>query len=141
MSTGTVELDWVREELFIAIDRYGNPLVVGSTPSQDPQYRGVKPSDLLLLSLISCSAYDVAVILTKQRQRLTSLRVFADGEQEDDPPYRFTKIHVRYKLTGDNLNEGFVKRAIELSENKYCSVYATLRAAVQLSSAYEIQSL
>ena len=139
MSTGTVELDWVREEMFVGIDRYGNPLVVGSTPSQEPQFRGVKASDLLLISLISCSAYDVVVILQKQKQNLTSLRIFADGEQDDDPPYRFRKIHLRYQLVGDNLNEGFVARAIELSEEKYCSVYATLRDVVGITSEYEIQ--
>jgi putative redox protein len=140
MSTGTVELEWVREELFVGRDRYGGAIVIGSNPLAEEQYRGLKASDLLLLSLISCSAYDVATILRKQRQHLMSLRVLADGDQEDDPPFRFTKIHIRYKFMGRNLNENSIRRAIELSENRYCAVFATLRGAVELSSSYEIEA-
>jgi putative redox protein len=138
MTIGTVELDWVRDELFVAIDRNGSPLVVGKKPGSEPEWRGVKASDLLLISLITCSAHDVVGILQKQRQQLTGFRVFADGEQDDDPPWRFSAIHIRYRLAGRNLNEGFVKRAIELSREKYCSVYATLREAVKITTEYEL---
>ncbi len=137
MSKGTVELDWVREELFVGVDRYGHPVVLGSTPSASER-RGLKASDLLLLSLISCAGHDVVGILRKQRQQLRDVRIYADGEQDDEPPYRFRRIHIRYRLVGHNLNEAFIARAIKLSETKYCSVYATLRDAVELSSEYEI---
>jgi putative redox protein len=103
--------------------------------------RGMKPSDLLLLSLIGCASYNVVTILEKQRQKLVSLRIFADAEQDDDPPYRFRKIQWRYQFTGNELNEGFVQRAIELSEQTYCAAHATLRDAVEISSIYEIESV
>jgi putative redox protein len=136
----TVEINWVRDEMFAGRDRYGNSIVIGSTPNSEPQFKGVKPSDLLLLSLLSCSAYDVVKILEKQRHKLHSLRVTAMSVQQDRPPYAFEKIHIHYRLTGHNLHAQQVRRAIELSETKYCSVYNTLKHGVELSSDFEIES-
>jgi putative redox protein len=138
MAVLSVALDWVREELFVARDRQGTSIVIGKTPESEEEWRGVKASDLLVMSLISCSAHDVVGILQKQRQRLTSFHVAADAEQDDDPPWRFRAIHLRYRLSGHKLSESHVKRAIELSQDKYCSVYATLRDAVKLTTAIEI---
>ncbi len=140
MGNVNVELDWLRDELFVGRDRQGTTLTLGRTPGTDPEWRGMKASDLLLLSLITCSAHDVVSIIQKQKQQVTSLRVSADGEQDNDPPWRFRKIHVCYKLVGHNLNASFIKRAIELSQEKYCSVYATLRDAVEITTDYEIKN-
>lgn len=136
----TVEINWVRDEMFAGRDRYGNSIVIGSTPKSDPQFKGVKPSDLLLLSLLSCSAHDVVKILEKQRHKLYTLRATAVSVQQDHPPYAFERIHVHYRLTGHELRAEHVKRAIELSETKYCSVYNTLKHGVELSSDFEIES-
>ncbi len=135
----TVEINWVRDEMFAGRDRFGNSIVIGSTPHSEPQFKGVKPSDLLLLSLLSCSAYDVVKILEKQRHKLHSLRVTAMSVQQERPPYAFQKIHVHYRLWGHNLRAAQVQRAIELSETKYCSVYNTLKHGVELSSDFEIE--
>ncbi len=137
----TVEIQWVRDEMFAGRDRYGNSVVIGSTPKSDPQFKGMKPSDLLLLSLISCSAYDVVKILEKQRHRLHSLRVTAMSVQQERPPFAFERIHVHYRLSGHELTAERVGRAIELSETKYCSVYNTLKHGVELSSDFEIENV
>jgi putative redox protein len=139
MSEGKVEIRWVDGEFFVGQDRYGNTLTIGSTPGVEPEWRGLKPSDLLLLGLIGCSGYDVVTILQKQRQKIAGFAVTAAGEQLDQEPYRFTKIHVEYRFRGAGLNQEFIKRAIELSEQKYCSVYNTLRDSVQLTSSYTIE--
>lgn len=131
-------LDWVQEELFVAKDRQGTAIVIGRTPDSEDEWHGMKASDLLVVSLMSCSAHDVVSILAKQRQRLTRFRVSADAEQDDDPPWRFRTIHLRYIFSGHNLNESYVKRAIALSQEKYCSVYATLKDAVKITSDFEI---
>lgn len=141
MSSGNVLLKWVEGELFVGQDRYGTALTIGSTPGRDPEFRGLKPSDLLLLGLIGCSGYDVATILQKQRQSMTSFEISAVGQQEDAPPYRFTSIHVKYSLKGVSLNPKMVERAIQLSEERYCGVYATLRGNVELSSEYTIEEV
>jgi putative redox protein len=136
----TIEIQWVRDEMFAGRDRYGNSIVIGSTPKSDPQFKGMKPSDLLLLSLVSCSAYDVVKILEKQRHRLDSLRVTAVSVQSEHPPHAFERIHVHYRLKGQELQADRVRRAIELSETKYCSVYNTLKHGVELSSDFEIEN-
>lgn len=131
MSTETVRVDWMQDQLFLLRDRFDFPIVM-TQPS------GVKGADLLPLSLIGCSAWDVVSILLKQRQQVTGFQVFADSDRDDEPPWRFRKIRIRYRITGHSLNADQVKRAIELSETKYCSIYATLRDAVELLSEYEI---
>lgn len=135
----TVEINWIREELFAGRDRYGNSIVLGSTPLSEPQFKGMKPSDLLLLSLLTCSAHDVVSILRKQRQNLTGLRVIAVSVQDERPPFAFQKIHMQYRLAGINLRADSVRRAIELSETRYCAVYNTLKHSVELSSDFEIE--
>jgi len=139
MSQGTVQIRWVDSEFFVGQDRYGNSITIGSAPNHDPEWKGVKPSDLLLLSLIGCSGYDVVTILQKQRQPISGITISATGEQLDTEPFTFTKIHIDYLIRGKNLSEAFVKRAIELSEEKYCSVMATLRPSVEISSHYRIE--
>ncbi len=140
MATGTVELDWVRDEMFVGMDRAGRSIVIGKIPGEEPEFRGVKASELLLLGLAGCTAHDVVAIFQKQKQQVTSFRVYVEGQQQDEPPWRFVRINIRYRLVGHNLNESFIKRAIELAQEKYCSVYATLRDAVAITSTYEIIS-
>ncbi len=140
MATGSIELDWVRDEMFVGLDSNGRSIVIGKAPGEEPEFKGVKASHLLLMSLAACSAHDVVAILQKQKQRFSSFRVFVEGEQQDTAPWRFMKIHIKYRVAGHNLNEQFIKRDIELSQEKYCSVYATLKDAVEITSEYEIIS-
>ncbi len=138
MATGTVELDWVRDEVFVGMDSNGRSIVIGKAPGEEPEFKGVKASHLLLLSVAACTAHDVIAILQKQKQQVTDFRIYVTGEQQDTAPWRFTKINIRYRVTGHNLNESFIKRDIELSQEKYCSVYATLKDAVAITNEYEI---
>ena len=136
----TVEIDWVRGELFAGRDSFGNSLVIGSTPGDEIQFKGLKPSDLMLLSLIACASYDIVKIVEKQRHRLHALRVTATSKQQSRPPYAFEKIHVHYHVVAHGLKPEQLQRAIELSESKYCSVYNTLRHGVELSSDFDLVS-
>jgi putative redox protein len=127
--------------MFVGRDTYGHVVVSGSWPKEDEdwqEWKAVKPSDLLLLSLASCSAYDVVMILRRQRQQLSDLYVQVDGEQQAEPPHAFTDIHLHYTLSGDGLDPAKVERAIRLSEEKYCSVAATIRGVAVITHSYEI---
>jgi putative redox protein len=119
------------------VDSFGHPLVLGSWPEKEPEWAGLKPSDLLLLSAAGCSCYDVVLILTRQHEPLEGIEVTCEGEQEAEAPYRFTTLHLHYTLKG-NLNPKKVERAIELSEDKYCSVVNTLKPTVNITSDFEI---
>lgn len=134
---GTVTIRWVEGTLMVGTDSTGHSIVIGKSPEDPKTNIGVKASDLLLISAAACSTYDIAEILTKQREPLRDLKVICSGEQLTEPPYRFTKIHLHYQVIGD-VNQEKLERAIHLSEEKYCSVLNTLRAGVELSSDYKI---
>lgn len=134
---GTVAVKWVASQLMVGVDSFGHPLVMGSWPEQEPEWAGLKPSDLLLLAAASCSTYDVVMILKKQRQPVMAVEVRCTGEQESDPPYRFTRIHLHYTVHGAVEAEK-VARAIQLSEEKYCSVTNTLKPTVEITSSFEV---
>lgn len=131
MPTETVHIDWIRDQVFLLRDRSGFPIVMA-------QPSGVNGSDLLPLSVIGCSVWDIVGILQKQRQQITEVQATAESEREAEPPWRFRKIHILYSFTGRGLNEEAIRRAVELTEDKYCSTYATLREVVELTSEYRI---
>jgi len=126
-----VRLDWVESQEFILRDRFDFPLVM-------TQPAGVNDADLLPLSIIGCSAWDIIAILLKQKQPVQRFSVQAASEREAQSPWRFLAIHIMYCFTGTNLDEAKIRRAIFLTEEKYCSTIATLRQAVRLTSSFEI---
>lgn len=134
---GTVTLRWVEGLLMVGTDSTGHSIVIGRSPENKDSLIGMKASDLLLLAAAACSVYDVVEILTKQREPLQDLKVFCSGDQLPNPPYTFTKIHLHYQVKGA-VDEKKLARAIQLSEDKYCSVISTLRPSVPVSSDYEI---
>src|SRR4030067_335679 len=131
MPIETVRADWIDEHVFLLRDRADFPIVM-------TQPMGVNGADLLPMSLIGCTAWDIIAILKKQRQQVTHLEITAVSQRDDEPAWRFRKIHVRYRLAGRDLSEDKIRRAIELSETGYCSIYATLRDVVQITSEFEI---
>lgn len=134
---GQVAVKWMGSQLMVGVDSFGHPLVVGSWPERTPEWAGLKPSDLLLLSAASCSAYDVVMILGKQREPLTGLEVSCSGTQLPGPPYTFTAMHLHYTVHGP-VDAQKLARAIALSEEKYCSVINTLKSTVKVTSDFEI---
>lgn len=135
---GKITLRWLEDKLMMASNSNGHSVVIGKSPDPEHEWVGVKPSDLLLMAVASCSAYDVVEILTKQREPLEDLKVICTGDQKSDPPYTFTCIQVHYQVRGPVSPEK-LERGIQLSEDKYCSVISTLRPGVPIVSDYEIQ--
>lgn len=127
----TVNLDWVRDRQFVMRDRNGFPILMD-------QPNGVNAADLLPLSLAGCTSYDVIAILEKQRQEVADLSVTAQSTRDPNPPWAFRKIHIHYRVCGRDLNEQKISRAIELAEQKYCGIYATLKDVVEITSDFEI---
>ena len=131
-----VSVTWVQKRQFVGTDSAKHSIVISSKDEENNT--GVKPSDLLLLGLGSCSAYDVVGILEKKRLKLTGLEITVTGEQDADPPWTFRKIHMEYVVRGAGLPEKAVADAIHLSEEKYCSVAATVRGVAEITSSYRI---
>jgi len=131
---GTATVKWLSGKQFVGIDSTKHSVVLSTAD----EGIGVKPSDLLLIGVAACSAVDVVDILAKKRMPLTLLEITSSGEQDQDPPWTFRKIHLHFRLGGRNLTEQAVAQAIQLSEEKYCSVAATVRATAQITTEFEI---
>jgi len=132
----TVRVKWVEKRQFVGTDSSKHTVVMSSQDEENGT--GISPSQLLMVALGGCTAYDVVDILHKKRQRLTGLEVTVAGEQEPDPPWTYRKIHIQYVVRGKGLRDKAVHDAIELSEQKYCSVAATLRGAAEITYDYTI---
>jgi len=132
MQTATVQ--WIGEEKFVATSPSGHAITIDSDRTSN---KAPGPMELVLMALGACTATDVVSILKKKRQKLDSLEVICSGERATEPPTVWIKLEILYRLRG-LLDEAAVKRAIELSEQKYCSVSAMLQKTAKLSWRHEI---
>ena len=130
----TASVKWIGEEQFVAISPSGHALTIDSDRTSN---KAPGPMELVLVALGACTATDVVSILKKKRQKLTSLELICSGERAAEPPTVWVKLEVLYRLRG-TLDEAAVKRAIELSEEKYCSVSAMLQKTAKLTWRHEI---
>jgi len=134
MATNTT-LRWIPGgSRFVSTDSTGHSVVM-SSPDENT---GMKPSELILSALAGCSSVDVVGILEKKQTPLTFLEVQVTSEQDTDPPWTFRKIYMKFIVKGEGLTEKSVEQAIKLSEEKYCSVAATLRGEAEIITSFEI---
>jgi putative redox protein len=132
-----IRVDWLRGRTFVGTDSTRHSIVISSVDEENGT--GVKPSDLLLLGLASCMAVDVVEILRKKRQTPERMEIKVSGDQEESPPWAFTKIHLHFLFGGALLQEQAVEQSILLAKEKYCSVAATIRCAAEVTTSFEIQ--
>ncbi len=125
---------WIDEQKFVATSPSGHAVAIDSDRESN---KAPGPMELLLMALGACTATDVVIVLGKKRQKLQSLEVICSGERAAEPPAVWTKLEIVYRLRGQ-LDDAAVKHAIQLSEDKYCSVAAMLRKTATLSWRYEI---
>jgi putative redox protein len=131
----TASVEWISEQKFLGVSPSGHGLVMDADGKSNT---GATPMELLLIALGGCTASDMVTILEKKRQKLESLVVECSGERAADPPRVWVKLDVVFKLRG-TLDEQAVKRALELTKDKYCSVAAMLQKTAPISWRYEIQ--
>ena len=131
----TARVQWVGKERFIAQSPSGHLVALDSDRSSNG---APGPMELLLVALGACTATDVVSILTKKRQKLVSLEVEVSGERAAEAPAVWVKLEIVHKLRGE-LDEKAVEHAIQLSEEKYCSVAAMLRKTAPIAFRYEIE--
>jgi putative redox protein len=132
-----VAVAWVQGEQFVASGSGGHSIVI-DVPSGRNAWQGFKPSELLLAALGGCTAVDVIDILRKKRLRVSGLRVTVRGEQREEYPRAFERIAVHYEVRGEGITPAAVEQAISLSEDKYCSVAATIRGVATISTSFTI---
>jgi len=130
------EVNWGGGNVFLGSDTSGHTVVYDSSEAIQ---KGISPMRALLTSLGACTGMDIVAILNKRRQRLRSLKILLSGERpEHGLPKPWTSIHVKYVLSGDQLEKRFVEEAIKDSTDKFCSVGATIKPTAKISYSYEI---
>jgi putative redox protein len=125
---------WFGGKKFVGTDSTNHSVVL-STPDEGI---GVKPSDMMLVALASCTSVDVVEILKKKRLDLRGLEVGVTADQDAEPPWTFRKIHLTYTISGEGIKPKDAEQAIQLSQEKYCSVAATLRGVAEITWEYRI---
>jgi putative redox protein len=110
------------------------------SPAGGNTTKGPAPKELMLQSLAGCSMMDVALILEKSRKHMDKFWIDVDAEMANEHPRIFTKIHLKYNFIGKDLDDNSVKRAIELSNEKYCAISNVLKPEVELTYSYEIRN-
>lgn len=130
---------WVDGAMFLAESGSGHTVVMDGPPDHGGRNMGPRPMEMLLLGLGGCSSFDVMSILQKARQDVSDCRVDITAERADAVPAVFTRIQLDFTVEGRNLKETQVKRAVELSAEKYCSASIMLEAGgVEISHSYTI---
>ena len=122
-------ISWLRDVSFVAESGSGHAMVIDGAPEHGGRNIGPRPMELILMGLGSCASFDVISILRKQRQEVASCECILEAERADTVPAVFTKITVNFQISGNNLNESRVKRAVALSAETYCSVSKMLEEA------------
>jgi putative redox protein len=131
---------WIDGVMFVGESGSGHSVVMDGAPEQGGRNMGVRPMEMLLLGLGGCASYDVIAMLKKGRQEIVDCRAEVDAERADAVPAVFSKIHIKFIVSGNNLKENQVKRAVDLSAEKYCSASIMLGAAgVEMTHSHEIQ--
>jgi putative redox protein len=130
----TASIKWIGDQKFTAISPSGHSVPIDSERESN---KAPGPMELVLIALGACTATDIVIILEKKRQKMQSLEVICSGERAAHPPTVWTKLELLYRLRGD-LDQAAVKHAIELSEEKYCSVAAMLQKTAKITWRMEI---
>ena len=133
-----VETKWLGKMKFAATPPSGHQIEMDASPKVGGDDTAPRPMELYLAGLAGCTGMDVVSILGKLRQEITAYRIEAEAEQAPEHPRKFGRGTVRHALEGKNLDPAMVKKAIDLSTEKYCSAQATLKDHVDVLTTFEI---
>lgn len=132
-------IKWVQDVMFVAESETGHALVLDGAPEIGGRNLGMRPMEMLLLGMGGCTAIDVMLILKKSREQISDCVVEIQATRAQTDPKVFTTIHVHFIVTGKALKEATVKRAIDLSAEKYCSASIMLGKTADITHDYEIR--
>jgi putative redox protein len=132
---------WLDHMSFVGESGSGHSVVMDGPPDDGGRNMGIRPMEMVLLGMGGCTAFDLELILQRQRQAISDCQVDLVAERAAKVPKVFTKIHVHYIVSGKDLDENKVARAVKMTAEKYCSVSIMLSASVEISHDFEIVEL
>ncbi|NIR32241.1 MAG: OsmC family protein [Gammaproteobacteria bacterium] len=130
---------WVEQATFLGEAGSGHAVVMDGPPEEGGRNLGPRPMEMLLLGMGGCTAFDVVHILKKARQPVSDCAVELEAERAVSPPKVFTRIHVHFVVFGRGLAEAQVRRAVELSAEKYCSASIMLGRSTEITHDFEVR--
>jgi len=138
MGEKTIVSTWLGGMAF-STDLDGHQVIIDAAPQFGGTDRGPQPKPLMLVSLAGCTGIDVVSILNKMRVDFQEFRIIVQGHLTDEHPKQFIKIHLIYEFKGKNLPLEKIRKAVELSQNRYCGVSATYKKALELTWEIKIK--
>jgi putative redox protein len=129
---------WVDGRMFVGESGSGHAVVMDGPPDHGGRNMGIRPMEMILLGLGGCSSFDVVEILQKGRHDVTDCTTELTAERVDAIPSVFSKIHLHFKVMGNNLKTSAVERAVRLSAEKYCSASIMLSKSVEITHSFEV---
>ena len=132
-------IKWVDGMAFMAETGSGHAFVMDGAPEGGGRNLGPRPMEAILAGTGGCTAYDVVAILQRSGQVITGCEIKLTSERASGAPKVFTRIHMHFSLTGQNLKPSLVESAIKLSHTKYCSALSMLEKTAEITYDYEIE--
>jgi len=129
---------WLDNMSFVGESGSGHSVVMDGAPDAGGRNLAARPMEMVLIGMGGCTAFDVVLILQRQRQAISDCQVELSAERAENAPKVFTKIHVHYIVKGKGLDEKKVARAVDMTAEKYCSVSIMLAQSVDVSHDFEI---
>jgi len=129
---------WLDNMSFVGESGSGHSVVMDGAPDSGGRNLAARPMEMVLIGMGGCTAFDVVMILQKSRQPIEDCIVEISAERADEIPKVFTKIHVHYIVKGSGLDESKVKKAIDLTAEKYCSVSVMLEKTAEITHDFEV---
>ena len=136
-----VKIKWIDGVSFVGESETGHAVVLDGAPENGGRNIGMRPMEMLLIGMGACTAFDVVTILKKARQPIVDCAAEINAERAEEIPKVFTTIHVHFIITGNNLNQTQVERAVKLSAEKYCSASIMLSKSVVITHDFEIKTI
>jgi len=134
-----ISMKWKGGMKFGGVSQFGHPIETDVSLQSGGEESGYRPIELLLFGLAGCTGFDVISIGQKMRLNITALEINIKAEQREEPPKAISKAHIEYIVSGEKIDPEKLERVIELSEEKYCSVGATLSGVTRITHSYTIK--
>jgi putative redox protein len=131
-------VQWLDGRAFVGESGSGHAVVMDGAPGAGGRNIGLRPTEMVLLGLGGCTAFDVVMILERMREKITALDIELEAERAEEDPKVFTHVKLIYKLTGRGLKPANVERALNLSAEKYCSISMMIAKTAKIEHSFEI---
>jgi len=131
-------IQWLQDRAFTGVSGSGHAVVMGSTTGPEGRTIGPSPMEMVLMGVGGCTAFDVVHILEKSRQPIEGCVVELESERAPTDPKVFTRVHMRFVVTGRGLDPAKVERAVKLSAETYCSASAMIAKTAEITHEIEV---